>query len=128
MFVMPKGPPRAEQEAAFAFLRWMMQPAQANAWATRTGYIPVSRAGIAELEASGYYRAHPNDRVALDQLACAEPWPWSRETLPHRARGRAAAARGGRARRGATRATVLDEARTRRAWSHEAAPPRCTRT
>jgi sn-glycerol 3-phosphate transport system substrate-binding protein len=77
LFVMPKGPPRAEQEAAFAFLRWMMEPAQANAWATRTGYIPVSRAGIAALEASGYYREHPNDRVALDQLAFAEPWPWA---------------------------------------------------
>jgi sn-glycerol 3-phosphate transport system substrate-binding protein len=79
MFVMPKGPPRAEQEAAFAFLGWMMEPAQANAWATRTGYIPVSRAGIAQLEAAGYYRDHPNDRVALDQLACVEPWPWSRD-------------------------------------------------
>jgi sn-glycerol 3-phosphate transport system substrate-binding protein len=81
MFVMPKGPHRAEQEAAYAFLRWMMRPAQANAWATRTGYIPVSRAGIAELEGAGYYRAHPNDRVAIDQLACAEPWPWSRDTF-----------------------------------------------
>ena len=77
LFVMPKGRPRAEQEAAFAFLRWMMAPAQANAWATRTGYIPVSRAGIAELTASGYYRDHPSDAIALDQLACAEPWPWS---------------------------------------------------
>jgi sn-glycerol 3-phosphate transport system substrate-binding protein len=76
-FVMPKGPPRAEQEAAFAFLAWMMEPAQANAWATRTGYIPVSRAGIAALTASGHYAAHPNDKVALDQLAVAEPWPWS---------------------------------------------------
>lgn len=77
MFVMPRGRPRPEQEAAFAFLRWMMLPAQANSWATRTGYIPVSRAGIASLEASGYYRAHENDRVALDQLAFAEPWPWA---------------------------------------------------
>ena len=75
-FVMPKGPPRAEQEAGFAFLSWMMEPAQANAWATRTGYIPVSRPGIAALEAAGYYRERPNDRVALDQLAVADPWPW----------------------------------------------------
>jgi sn-glycerol 3-phosphate transport system substrate-binding protein len=57
----------------------MMQPTQANAWATRTGYIPVSRAGIAALEAGGYYLDHPNDRIALDQLAYAEPWPWSKE-------------------------------------------------
>jgi sn-glycerol 3-phosphate transport system substrate-binding protein len=79
MFVMPKGPPRAEQEAAYAFVRWMMLPEQANAWATRTGYIPVSRTGIAALDASGFYRDHPNDRVALDQLAFAEPWPWAKE-------------------------------------------------
>lgn len=79
LFVLPKGPPREEQEAAFAFLRWMMEPAQANAWATRTGYIPVNRAGIAELERAGHYREHPNDRVALDQLAFAEPWPWARD-------------------------------------------------
>jgi sn-glycerol 3-phosphate transport system substrate-binding protein len=77
MFVMPKGPPRAEQEAGFAFLAWMMEPAQANAWATRTGYIPVSLPGIAALQATGFYRDHPNDQVALDQLAVAEPWPWS---------------------------------------------------
>jgi sn-glycerol 3-phosphate transport system substrate-binding protein len=56
----------------------MMAPAQANAWATRTGYIPVSKAGIAELEKTGYYAAHPNDRVALDQLAYATPWPWAK--------------------------------------------------
>jgi sn-glycerol 3-phosphate transport system substrate-binding protein len=77
MFVMPKGASPGAQEAAGAFLRWMMLPAQANAWATRTGYIPVSRTGITMLEQQGYYREHPNDRVALDQLAHVAPWPWS---------------------------------------------------
>jgi sn-glycerol 3-phosphate transport system substrate-binding protein len=78
MFVMPRGAPRPEQDAAFAFLRFMMAPAQAIAWARRTGYIPVSKAGIAELEQTGYYAAHPNDRVAIDQLAYATPWPWAK--------------------------------------------------
>jgi sn-glycerol 3-phosphate transport system substrate-binding protein len=77
MFVMPRSGPREAAPAAVAFLRWMMQPAQANEWATRTGYIPTSRAGIAELERRGYYLARPNDRVALDQLAAAAPWPWA---------------------------------------------------
>jgi sn-glycerol 3-phosphate transport system substrate-binding protein len=77
MFVIPRGAPREAQIAAAAFLRWMMQPAQANAWATRTGYIPVSRAGIAALTQEGYYDKHPNDRVAMDQLSFAEPWPWA---------------------------------------------------
>ncbi|MFS8069282.1 MAG: ABC transporter substrate-binding protein, partial [Byssovorax sp.] len=56
----------------------MMAPAQASAWATRTGYIPISKGAIADLEKSGYYAAHPNDRVALDQLAYATPWPWAK--------------------------------------------------
>jgi sn-glycerol 3-phosphate transport system substrate-binding protein len=77
MFVLPRGASDGAREAALAFLSWMMQPAQANAWASRTGYIPVSRAGIEELTRSGYYRDHQNDRVALDQLAHAEPWPWA---------------------------------------------------
>ena len=76
-FVMPRGAPKEEQEAAWAFLRYMLAPAQANAWATRTGYMPVSQAGLVELEKSGYYAAHPNDRVAVDQLASAAPWPWA---------------------------------------------------
>jgi sn-glycerol 3-phosphate transport system substrate-binding protein len=79
MFVMPRGAPRAEQEAAFSFLRFMMAPEQANEWATRTGYMPVSRAGLERLRQTGYYDEHPNDRVAVDQLAFAEPWPWAPE-------------------------------------------------
>ncbi|HEY6726973.1 MAG TPA: ABC transporter substrate-binding protein, partial [Polyangiaceae bacterium] len=26
-----------------------------------------------------YYAKHPNDRVAVDQLSVAQPWPWSTE-------------------------------------------------
>ncbi|AKT36989.1 ABC transporter substrate-binding protein [Chondromyces crocatus] len=78
-FVMPKGAAPEAQEAAAAFLGWMMEPAQANEWATRTGYLPVSRAGLGLLEREGFYAAHPNDRVAVDQLADASAWPWSKE-------------------------------------------------
>jgi sn-glycerol 3-phosphate transport system substrate-binding protein len=76
-FVMPKGIAGAEREAGLTFLRFMMAPAQANEWATRTGYMPVSLAGRHELEEQGYYRSHPNDAVTLAQLAYAMPWPWS---------------------------------------------------
>jgi sn-glycerol 3-phosphate transport system substrate-binding protein len=77
MFVMPRGSPRPLEEAGFAFLRWMMAPKQANEWATRTGYMPVSAAGRRELESSGYYVNHPNDYVAVAQLRAVDPWPWS---------------------------------------------------
>jgi sn-glycerol 3-phosphate transport system substrate-binding protein len=79
-FVMPKSSVSDEEvEASWAFLRFMMEPDQANAWAMRTGYMPVSQTGLSELSVSGYYASHPNDRVAVDQLAHAMPWPWSRE-------------------------------------------------
>lgn len=77
LFVMPKGAKKLEQEGAAAFLQWMMQPAQANEWALKTGYIPVSQAGLRRLESEGYYIQHPNDRVAIDQLSCVSPWPWA---------------------------------------------------
>jgi sn-glycerol 3-phosphate transport system substrate-binding protein len=79
MFVMPRGSAARQRDAGLAFLRWMMTPGAANTWATRTGYMPVSRAGLTELEQSGYYASHPNDRVAIDQLADATPWPWAPE-------------------------------------------------
>jgi sn-glycerol 3-phosphate transport system substrate-binding protein len=78
-FVMPRGAPAESQEAAWAFLRFMTSPEQANAWATRTGYLPVSAAGQRSLEASGHYDTHPNDAVAVAQLASASPWPWAPE-------------------------------------------------
>ena len=39
----------------------------------------MTRAAIRELEQNGYYRSHPNDRVALSQVPEARPWPWSTE-------------------------------------------------
>lgn len=79
LFVMPKGSPEPVQIAAHRFLAWMMAPEQANRWATRTGYMPVSRRGLEVLRASGYYAEHPNDAVAVDQLRVAMAWPWSTE-------------------------------------------------
>jgi sn-glycerol 3-phosphate transport system substrate-binding protein len=67
----------AEKAAAFRFLTFMHQTPQAVDWATRTGYIPVTTGAIHELEARGFYAKHPNDRVTIDQLAVATPWPWS---------------------------------------------------
>jgi sn-glycerol 3-phosphate transport system substrate-binding protein len=78
-FVMPKGVSGADREAGLTFLRWMLQPAQANAWAKRTGYMTVSSRGLQQLEGSGFFDTHPNDRVTLDQLAFAQPWPWAPE-------------------------------------------------
>ncbi len=67
----------AEKAAAARFLRFMHEPTQVIEWSTRTGYIPVTRGAVHELQQRGYYAAHPNDAVALEQLSVADPWPWS---------------------------------------------------
>jgi sn-glycerol 3-phosphate transport system substrate-binding protein len=77
LFVMPVGSADVVQEGAFRFVKWMMEPDQANRWAMRTGYMPVSRPGLERMRAEGYYAAHPNDAVAVEQLRVAMPWPWS---------------------------------------------------
>ena len=76
-WIVLRGAPSAEKAAAVRFLRFMHEPTQVIEWSTRTGYIPVTRAAVRQLEQRGYYAAHPNDRVALEQLSVADPWPWS---------------------------------------------------
>lgn len=78
-WVILKSAPLQAKRTAWAFLRFMHETESAISWATSTGYLPVTRPAIAKLEQDGYYAAHPNDRVALDQLEVARPWPWSRD-------------------------------------------------
>lgn len=78
-WVVLRGAPSAEKAAAARFLRFMCEPEQVIDWSTRTGYIPVTQGAVRELRQRGYYAAHPNDAVALEQLSVAEPWPWSTE-------------------------------------------------
>lgn len=78
-WVILKNAPEAQKASAWAFLRFMHEDEQAIFWATNTGYMPVTRRAIRRLEREGYYAKHPNDRVAVDQLSVAQPWPWSTE-------------------------------------------------
>lgn len=76
-WVVLKSAPDAEKFAAIRFLEFMTETEPAIQWATRTGYIPVTSSAIDELTRRGHYAQHPNERVAVDQLAVAQPWPWS---------------------------------------------------
>lgn len=76
-WVILKSAPLRAKRAASKFLAFMHEERQAIEWATRTGYIPVTKSAIRSLERSGYYQQHPNDRVTIDQLRVAMPWPWS---------------------------------------------------
>lgn len=76
-FVMLKAAPDAEKLGAWSFLHWMMQPEQTIEWATSTGYMPVAQHAVRQLQDRGFYNKSPNDKVAMDQLANAMPWPWA---------------------------------------------------
>ncbi len=76
-WIVLRDAPSEQKAAAVRFLRFMNEPEQVIEWSTRTGYIPVTRAAVKELERRGYYADHPNDAVALEQLSVADPWPWS---------------------------------------------------
>lgn len=78
-WVMLRHASREQREAGWKFLRFMHEPEQAIHWAVRTGYLPVTRGAIERLKREGHYDRHPNDRVAVEQLSVALPWPWSRE-------------------------------------------------
>ena len=77
MFVLMRAAPEEEKRAAWEFVRWMCEDEQTIAWSTRTGYMPVTLPAVERLTANGWYDRHPNDRVAYDQLAAAQPWPWA---------------------------------------------------
>ncbi len=76
-WVILKDAPEQQKQTAWAFLRWVLEPAQVITWATRTGYMPVTHSAVKRLDAEGYYQRHPNDSVAYEQLRVAMPWPWS---------------------------------------------------
>jgi sn-glycerol 3-phosphate transport system substrate-binding protein len=76
MFVVPRSAPDGTREAARRFLAFMSTPEASNQFATRTGYIPVTRTGIDRLRADGYYETVPNDAVPVRQLDVVRPWPW----------------------------------------------------
>ncbi|HTJ81172.1 MAG TPA: ABC transporter substrate-binding protein [Polyangiaceae bacterium] len=78
-FVAPKGAPAEHRAAAASFLSFMSRADTTNEFATKTGYIPTTKAGVAELERTRFYDAHPNDRVAVRQLESVRPWPWHKD-------------------------------------------------
>jgi sn-glycerol 3-phosphate transport system substrate-binding protein len=78
-FVLMRSAPDEEKQAGWEFVRYMCEDDQVTLWSTRTGYLPTTRTAAAQLADSGYYRLHPNDRVALDQLVHVTPWPWAPE-------------------------------------------------
>jgi sn-glycerol 3-phosphate transport system substrate-binding protein len=58
--------PEEEQEAAWKFIKWLVEPEQQAEWFAGTGYLPVSRAAVDLPAARDVVAKYPLFQVALD--------------------------------------------------------------
>jgi sn-glycerol 3-phosphate transport system substrate-binding protein len=58
--------PKDEQEAAWKFIKWLMEPEQQAEWFAGSGYLPVSRSSVDFPAAQDAVARYPLFRVALD--------------------------------------------------------------
>jgi sn-glycerol 3-phosphate transport system substrate-binding protein len=58
--------PEREQEAAWKFIKWLMEPEQQAEWFAGTGYLPVSRSAIDQPVAKDVIAQYPLFQVPLD--------------------------------------------------------------
>ncbi len=67
-FYISKKATRAQQEAAFRFIRWITTPERAAQWGIDTGYVAVSPAAYETAAMKAYAKDFPAALVARDQL------------------------------------------------------------
>lgn len=60
------------------FLQFLMSGKSQAYWASNTGYVPVTQAGVQEMTSNGFYTSHPDAKVAVDELTNKPPTAWSR--------------------------------------------------
>lgn len=63
--------------AAWTFIEWWTAPAQTMAWSETTGYLPVQRAVLTNPAYEKFLAAHPQNKVALAELAYQKQPPQS---------------------------------------------------
>ena len=58
--------PEREQEAAWKFIKWLMEPEQQAEWFASTGYLPISHSAIDQPAAKDVVARYPQFQVPLD--------------------------------------------------------------
>ena len=58
--------PKAEQEAAWKFIKWLMEPEQQAEWFASSGYLPVSRSAVNLPVAQDVLAHYPRFQVPFD--------------------------------------------------------------
>ena len=65
LFIL-SGRPKEEQEAAWKFIKWLMEPEQQAEWFAGSGYLPVSRSSVDLPAAQDTVARYPLFQVPLD--------------------------------------------------------------
>jgi sn-glycerol 3-phosphate transport system substrate-binding protein len=72
-----RGQGRAEEMGVAQFLKFLSEPAQQVWWATRTGYVPITRAAVKRMEDESFYKQNPKQWPGTRQLLEGQVTPSS---------------------------------------------------
>ncbi|PSR22370.1 MAG: sn-glycerol-3-phosphate ABC transporter substrate-binding protein [Sulfobacillus acidophilus] len=72
------GAPKDTYAGDAQFLHFLMSGKSQGYWASQTGYVPVTTAGVKTLDQSGFYLSHPDALVAVHELTNKPAKPWTR--------------------------------------------------
>ncbi len=73
--VIPARTPKANQDAAWKFLKWLTDTGQTARWAMQTGYMPLRISAGKSPEMKAYIEKNPAFQVAVDSMMYASPFP-----------------------------------------------------
>jgi sn-glycerol 3-phosphate transport system substrate-binding protein len=72
--IIPSGNPPDQEAAGWTLINWLVSPQVAARWSQFTGYFAPRIAAYDLPEMKSYMAAHPDAKVALDQLRYARGW------------------------------------------------------
>jgi sn-glycerol 3-phosphate transport system substrate-binding protein len=72
--VTPKGLPDDQRKAAWTFMKWLTASEQLASWSRFTGYFAPRKSAYDLPEMKQFTAEHPDALIAIKQLAYAQPW------------------------------------------------------
>lgn len=63
-----KNKPKTQQDAAWSFVKWALEPSQVAMWTAGTGYLPINKAAAQQDVLKEYMKKYPSYQTVLDQL------------------------------------------------------------
>ena len=73
-----RGHEPADYKGVAQFLKFIAEPPQQMWWTATTGYVPITRTAVRNLEDDSFYQKNPEQWTAVSQLLNAKPTPNSR--------------------------------------------------